>query len=128
MTFDERKKCKALIEKIFQRQLDKPIVYHPTIMREFNDEERRVIFGGPYTLEDCANEIDAVLNFLENDNISSPKIMLRASKMMMPREINGFYDGNLQIELWINSVTGELLIESHSEHRILTKGELLALY
>ena len=128
MTFDECEKCKALIEKIFQRQLDKPVIYHPTIMREFNVEERRVIFGGPYTLEDYANEIDAVLNFLENDNISSPKIMLRASKMMMPREINGFYDGNLQIEFWINIVTGELLIESHSEHRTLTKGELLALY
>jgi hypothetical protein len=66
MTFDERKKCKALIEKIFQRQLNKPIVYHPTIMREFNDEERRVIFGGPYTLEGYADRIDAVLNFLEN--------------------------------------------------------------
>jgi hypothetical protein len=128
VTFDERTKGKALIEKIFQRQLDKPIVYHPTIMREFNEEERNVIFGGPYVLEDYTQEIDAVLRCVEHDNITSPRIILGACKMMIPRKISGFYDCNLQIELWINSVTGELLIESHSEHRTLTKGELLALY
>lgn len=128
MTFDERTKCKALIEKIFQRQLDKPIVYHPTIMREFNEEERRVIFGGPYVLEDYIQEIEAVLRFVEHDNISSPKIILRASKMMIPRKISGFYDCKLQIELWINITSDEFLIESYSERRRLTKEELLALY
>jgi hypothetical protein len=32
MTFNERKKCKALIETIFQRQLDKPVIYHPALL------------------------------------------------------------------------------------------------
>jgi len=128
MTFHESEKCKALIEKIFQQQLDKPIVYHSTIMQEFNEEERRVIFGGPYTLEDYIQEIEAVLRFVEHDNITSPRIILGACKMMIPRIINGFYDCNLQIELWINITSDEFLIESYSEHRKLTKEEFLDLY
>lgn len=128
MIFDERTKCKALIQKIFQRQLDKPIVYHPTIMREFNEEERRVIFGGPYVLEDYIQEIEAVVRFVEHDNITSPRIILGACKMMIPREISGFYDCDLQIELWINITSDEFLIESYGERRELTKEEFLDLY
>lgn len=128
MACDECTKCKTLIETIFQRQLNKPIVYHPTIMREFNEEERNVIFGGPYVLEDYAQEIEAVVRFVEHDNITSSRSILRACKMMIPREISGFYDCNLQIELWINITSGEFLIESYSEHRKLTKEEFLDLY
>lgn len=128
MTFDESTKYKTLIETIFQRQLDKPIVYHPTIMREFNEEERNVIFGGPYVLEDYAQEIEAVLRFVEHDNITSSRIIMGACKMMIPREINSFYDCKHQIELWINVTSGEFLIESYSERRKLTKEEFLDLY
>lgn len=128
MTFDERTKCKALIETILQRQLNKPVVYHPTIMQEFNEEERRVIFGGPYVLEDYIQEIEAVLRFVEHDSITSPRVIMSACKMMIPREISGFYDCKLQIELWINIASDEFLIESYSERRELTKEEFLDLY
>lgn len=60
MTSSQHQECKPLIERIFQRQMNKPVTYHPLLLREFNGKERKLIFGYPHELDECTELIQAV--------------------------------------------------------------------
>jgi len=125
MTSSQHQKCKLLIERIFQRQLNKPVTYHPILMREFNEEECELIFGEPHELDECTELIQAVYEGVLPDI----KSVLKVCKMMLPRNINGLYDARHEIEISIDLIRSELLIEiHHPSYKILTKEELIALY
>jgi len=80
----QHQKCKPLIERIFQRQLNKPVTYHHILMREFNEKERELIFGEPHELDEYTELIQAVYEGVLRDMITNIKSVFKVCNMMLP--------------------------------------------
>lgn len=129
MSLHEDIKCQELIVRMFKRQIEKPRTYHPTIMREFTAQERKLIFGGSATLDDVKDDIDMIVHFAITENITSPKQLMSLCKQLYPDHIAGAIKcGNPFIEISTDLIPGELLIEVDDERQTLTKEELIQMY
>jgi hypothetical protein len=129
MVLEQPKVPRALIVRIFERLIAKGRTYHPTIMREFNQEDRELIFGGPKWVEELEDEIVSLLAFVARESITSPKIIMKCCKMICPNHINGgIRCGDPLIEISTEIIKDELFIEVDDHWKTLSKEELIAIY
>jgi hypothetical protein len=123
------KSCRSIVTRMLTRQLNKTTTYHPTLIREFSEEELDLIFGyQKKDIESYTQEIDNIVNFIESEKITSPKIIMDICIGLIPSHIAGLFDGRDCIEVSTDLAENELIIEIANERRYLTKEELVNIF
>ena len=123
------KSCRSTVTRILTRQLKKTITYHPTLRREFSEEELELIFGHQKKdIESYTQEIENIVNFIESEKITTPKIIMDICIGLIPSHIAGLFDCRDYIEVSTDLAENELIIEIADERRYLTKEEFVNIF
>ena len=123
------KSCRGLVMRMLTRQLKKTTTYHPTLIREFSEEELELIFGHQKKeIEFYARDIDEIVYFIEAEKITSPKVIMDLCRCLIPSYIAGLFDCRNYIEVSTDLAENELIIEMGVEGRYLTKEELVNIF
>lgn len=88
------------VEKLFQRELKKPIKLHPILKKNFSDKELNLIFSNARRQPEYSSAW--VFDFAETFNFSTLSKILDLIKMALPSIAIGYYDDINNIELTIN--------------------------
>ena len=127
--FKSDKSCRSIVTRMLTRQLNKTTTYHPTLIREFSEEELDLVFRHQKKdIESYTQEIDNIVNFIESEKITSPKIIMDICIGIIPSHIAGLFDCRGYIEVSTDLTENELIIEIADERRYLTKEELVNIF